>query len=207
VSGRGTPRGGYAGRVLRVDLTSRTTSEYPWGDEERRAFLGGKSMAAKILWDLLPAGTDPLGPDNVLVVSTGPLTGSGAPSTSRFNVSALSPLTGTVASSNCGGGFGTHLKKAGYDALVIVGAAEEPVWLELTEDGVIFHDGTGMWGERTGETQAILREIAGPGSSAMVIGPAGENLVRYAAIMSDERAAGRTGLGAVMGAKKTAASR
>ncbi len=100
------------------------SSEYPWTDDDRRRYLGGKIMAARILADTLADGTDPLGPENVVVISTGPLTGSGAPSTSRFNVSSLSPLTGIVAASNCGGPFGTYLKKAGLDALVITGAGE-----------------------------------------------------------------------------------
>jgi aldehyde:ferredoxin oxidoreductase len=191
------------GRVLRVDLTTRTVADYPWSDDERRATLGGKAMAARILLDTLAAGTDPLGPENVVVVSTSPLTGTGAPSTARFNVSALSPLTGVVGSSNCGGSFGTYLKKAGVDALVLVGASATPVWLEVAEGGkVAFRDAADVWGLGTGEAQTALREAVEKRSAALVIGPAGENLVRYACLTSDERAAGRTGLGAVFGAKK-----
>jgi aldehyde:ferredoxin oxidoreductase len=194
-------RGGYAGRVLEVDLAARTVSDYPWTDQDRRATLGGKTMAARILYDLLEPGTDPLGADNALVVSTGPLTGTGAPSTSRFNVSALSPLTGLVASSNCGGPFGTYLKKAGVDALVITGAAHTPVWLEISEDGATFHDAADVWGARTSEAQRALAASVGAKCGTLVIGPAGENRVRYAALFSGERAAGRAGLGAVFGAK------
>lgn len=195
-------RGGWMGRVLRVDLTSRDVADYPWSDEDRVAWLGGKAMAARILADLLPAGADPLGPDNVVVISTGPLTGTGAPSTARFNVSALSPLTGLVASSNCGGPFGTHLKRAGYDALILVGQASEPVWLEVSESGVSFHDAAGVWGMRTSEAQAALVAAVGSRAGTLVIGPAGENLVRYACAVSGERAAGRAGMGAVLGAKR-----
>ncbi len=189
--------GGYMGQVLKIDLTTRETSEFPWTDEEREMYLGGKIMAAKILYDSLEPGTDPVSPDNVMVVSTGPLTGTGAPSSSRFNVSALSPLTGIVASSNCGGTFGMNLKRTGYDALVIVGKSEEPVWLEMTDDGVEFHDASDLWGKNTLETEEALGDRKGK----LVIGPAGENLVKYAAILSGDRAAGRAGMGAVMGSK------
>ncbi|MDO8915112.1 MAG: aldehyde ferredoxin oxidoreductase family protein [Coriobacteriia bacterium] len=197
-----TSLGGYMGRVLRVDLTTREVSDYPWTDGDRRATLGGKVMAARILLDTLSADADPFGPDNAVVVSTGPLTGSGAPSTARFNVSALSPLTGTVGSSNCGGPFGTYLKKAGVDALVITGAADAPVWLEIGEGGVVtFHDAADTWGLTTTAAQEALVAATGARAAALVIGPAGENRVRYACLLSGDRAAGRTGLGAVFGSK------
>ncbi|KKM09372.1 aldehyde:ferredoxin oxidoreductase [Clostridiales bacterium PH28_bin88] len=185
------------GRVLKVDLSKKETSEYPWSDRDRELYLGGKIMAARILYDNVGTGTDPLLPDNFLVVSTGPLTGTGAPCSSRFNISALSPLTGFIASSNCGGNFGIYLKKAGYDGLVITGKSEEPTWIEITERDVVFHDAKNLWGKTTGETQQGLGDKCGK----IVIGPAGENLVRYASIFSEERAAGRAGVGAVMGSK------
>ena len=106
-----TQLGGYAGKVLQVDLTTREVSEYPWTDADRALYIGGKIMAAKILYDHIQSNTEPLSAENLLVVSTGPLSGTGAPSSSRFNVSALSPLTGLCASSNCGGTFGLSLKK------------------------------------------------------------------------------------------------
>ena len=196
-----TKLGGYAGRVLAVDLTTRSVQEYPWTDDQRRLYLGGKVMAARILADTLAAETDPLGPENVIVVSTGPLTGTGAPSTARFNVSALSPLTGLVASSNCGGPFGTYLKKAGLDAIVITGRAAAPTHLEIADGEVTFADAGDLWGMRTSEVQEALSSRIQGRSAALVIGPAGENLVRYAALFSAERAAGRAGLGAVFGSK------
>jgi aldehyde:ferredoxin oxidoreductase len=197
-----TALGGYMGRVLRVDLTTREVSEHPWTDDDRRATLGGKAMAARILTDLLPAGVDPLGPDNVVVISTGPLTGTGGPSTSRFNVSALSPLTGTLGTSNCGGPFGVYLKKAGVDALVITGAAAEPVWLEIGDGATVaFHDAAGVWGTTTTAAQEALTGAVSERAAALVIGPAGENRVKFACLISGERAAGRTGMGAVFGAK------
>jgi len=188
---------GYAGCVLTVDLTSRQVSTYPWTDRDRELYLGGKVMAAKIMYDTVGPEVEPFSPDNPLVVTTGPLTGTGAPSSSRFNISTLSPLTNLLASSNCGGNFGFHLKKAGFDGIVITGKSSEPVWIEIDEGEVVFHDARELWGKTTGETQEALPKNAGK----MVIGPAGENLVLYASIVSQERVAGRAGVGAVMGSK------
>ena len=188
---------GYMGRMLQIDLSARQVSEYPVTDEQRERYLGGKVLAARILADLITGPIDPFGPENVVVITTGPLTGTGAPMATRFNVSTISPLTGLLASSNCGGSFGLHLKKAGYDGLVITGRAEAPVWLEITEDGVRFHDASHLWGMTTGETQAALPPRAGK----LVIGPAGENRVRFAGLASDDRMAARAGGGAVFGSK------
>ena len=171
----GTRLGGYAGKVLTVDLSSRKVGEYPWTDGDRALYLGGKIMAAKILYDTVRPGTDGLAPENPLVVSTGPLSATGAPSSSRFNVSAISPLTNICASSNCGGNFGLSLKRAGYDALVITGKSETPVWIEIKGEEVLFHDASDLWGKLTGEAQELLGK-----DGKIVIGPAGENLVRYA---------------------------
>ena len=196
-----TMLGGYTGKVLKIDLTQKVFSEYPWSDEERVLYLGGKIMAAKILYDNIKPGTDGFSPENMLVVSTGPLSGTAAPASSRFNMSAISPLTGLCASSNCGGNFGLHLKRAGYDALVITGKSETPVWIEITEDTVLFHDATPLMGKTTSETQEALEGKVGK----LVIGPAGEHLVRYAGVFSEERTAGRAGMGAVMGSKNVKA--
>ena len=125
--------GGYIGKILKINLTSGETSEYPWTDDDRRLYIGGKIMAAKILYDNMEKGTNPLGEDNMLVITTGPFTGAGAPSSSRFNISTLSPLTGFIASSNCGGNFGLNLKKSGYDALIIIGRSKERVFLFETQ--------------------------------------------------------------------------
>ncbi|MFZ5353052.1 MAG: aldehyde ferredoxin oxidoreductase family protein [Bacillota bacterium] len=192
-----TSLGGYMGKVLKLNLTTREVSEYPWTDEDRGKYLGGKIMAAKILYDSIKEKIDPLSPENMLVITTGPLTGTGAPSSSRFNISTLSPLTNFIASSNCGGNFGIFLKKAGYDALIITGKAEEPVWVEIVEDQVSFHSAAELWGMKTGEVQ----EHIGGKNGKIVIGPAGENMVLFASIFSEERAAGRAGVGAVMGSK------
>lgn len=185
------------GKVLKIDLTTREISEYPWTDEQRELYLGGKIMAAKILYDNIKNRIDPLSPENMLVITTGPVTGTGVPSSSRFNISTLSPQTGFIASSNCGGTFGMFLKKAGYDGLILTGKSEDKILIEIIDDKVSFKDASDLWGNTTGKTQ----ELIGGRNGKIVIGPAGENLVKYASIFSDERAAGRAGVGAVMGSK------
>ena len=193
---------GYMGSVIMVDLTAETVSEYPWSDEERELYLGGKIMAARILCDHLTGKEQAFSEENWMVISTGPLTGTGAPSSARFNVSALSPQTGILASSNCGGSFGFHLKKAGFDALILKGKCSAHKWLEINEDQITFHDAQALWGMKTSECQeALAAHIGKQKFGKLCIGPAGENLVKYAGIISDERAAGRTGLGAVLGWK------
>lgn len=192
-----TKYGAYCGKVIKIDLTSKTWEEYPVNDEDRRLFLGGKILAARILNDFVTGPIDPFGEENVIVITSGPLNGTGCPSSSRFNVSTISPLTGILTSSNCGGGFAIAMKRAGYDALIITGKSENFVYLDVTAKGVEFKDAEPLRGMLTADTQAA---IGGRGSK-LVIGPAGENLVRYACAVSDDRAAGRGGVGAVMGSK------
>ena len=202
-----TRYGGYMGKVLLLDLSTRRTENYVWTDRDREKYIGGKGMASKILYDNLTGKETPFGEDNLIVVTTGPLTGTGAPSSNRFNISSLSPLTGITASSNCGGNFGHYLKKAGLDALVIRGRSESPCWIEVRSGEIVFHDAAALWGLRAGETQRELQKAldAAHGGAQRcgmaVIGPAGENRVRYASVISGERAAGRAGIGAVFGSK------
>ncbi len=202
-----TVYGGYMGKVMQIDLSTQKATEYPWSDKERSLFIGGKTMAAKILNDLFTGKEEPLSEENVVVISTGPLTGTGAPSSSRFNLSTLSPQTGFLCSSNCGGSFGYYLKKAGLDALVIRGKCKERTWLEIANDRFIFHNADDLWGLRVTDTQNKLAEKLDAARGCRVhfgrvcIGPAGENGVLYAAVASQERAAGRTGVGAVFGSK------
>ncbi len=198
--------GGYMGRVLMIDLNSQSVSDHPWTDKERERYVGGKIMAAKILYDHLKGNETAYSEDNWIVISTGPMTGTGAPSSARFNISGISPQTGILASSNCGGSFGIHLKKAGYDAIIIKGRSEKTVWLEINESGVQFHSAQGLWGLNISACQQKLHElISGKKFGQICIGPAGENLVCYAGLFSDERAAGRTGLGAALGWKNVKA--
>ena len=193
---------GYMGKVMLVDLTTETVTEYPWSDEQRELYLGGKIMAARILCDHLTGKETAFSEENWVVISTGPLTGTGAPSSARFNISALSPQTGILASSNCGGSFGFHLKKAGYDALILKGKCRNHRWLEISDEQFRFHDAADLWGTKTRDCQEQLCRLTGKKKlGRLCIGPAGENLVKYASIVSDERSAGRTGLGAVLGWK------
>ena len=193
------------GKVLKIDLTSRQVSEYPFSDEDRELYIGGKTMAAKILGDHLTGKEKAFSEDNLLVVTTGPMTGSGAPSSSRFNISTLSPQTGYITSSNCGGHFGYYLKKAGLDALILTGRCDKPTWIEIQNEKVIFHDAGDIWGMKTGETQKALDDKLRMKNGRVrkngkiCIGPAGENLVLYSCIVSNERVSGRGGTGAVMG--------
>lgn len=188
--------GGYTGLYLEIDLTEGTTRRYPVPDEWYRTLVGGKGFGSRIVTDTTEAGVDPLEPGNTLVINTGPFTGSGAPCSSRFNVSTKSPLTGGIASSSCGGSFGHHLKRAGFDGLVILGRSPKPVRLHLENGKAEIADASGLWGLDTEQVQEKL-----PGDAAAVIGPAGENGVFFASIIHGDRAAGRCGVGAVMGSK------
>lgn len=186
----------YMGRILEVDLTSSAIGEYPLSDRDRELFVGGKYIATKILWDELKPGTDPLSPDNILVVMTSPLNATGAPSSSRYDISSKSPATGLIGHSNSGGSFGIRLKRAGFDGIVVRGRAEKPVFLEINNGKAEIRSAENMWGMDTTAAQ----EAMGDGGT-MAIGPAGENMVPYAAVVSQERCHGRTGMGAVMGSK------
>lgn len=203
--------GGYMGRVLQINLSTGDVTDYPWTDKDRELYIGGKTMAAKILYDTLTGRENAYSEENPLIISTGPLTGTGAPSSSRFNISSLSPQTGFISSSNCGGTFGYHLKRAGIDALIITGRREERTWIEMDNGSVTFHNADDLWGTRVTECQRLLAEKMSSKRGCdikfgkLCIGPAGENLVRYSAVISDERAAGRTGMGAVLGWKNVKA--
>ena len=203
------------GKVLRVDLTAKTLKEESIPEGVARKYLGGKGYAVYMLYQYLkeyeaegvsPADIDPLGPENVLIFATGPGTGvAGFPSSGRYHVMALkSPLTGSIGSANSGGEWGPFLKFAGFDAIIIEGASEKPVYLAIVNGSAEIRDASDLWGKSVLDTTRILkRRVGGINTSVACIGPAGENLVYMACIMNDEhRAAGRTGLGAVMGSKK-----
>ncbi|MCK4471568.1 MAG: aldehyde ferredoxin oxidoreductase family protein, partial [Anaerolineae bacterium] len=166
-------------------------------------FVGGSGLAARYVYDMVDGDTDPLGPENPLVFMTGPLVGTAMPSAGRCSVCALSPLTHIWGESNTGGFFGPELHFAGYDGVIITGQAEKPVWLSIVEGRPELHDAADLWGCDSYVTQERVREALGePKARVACIGPAGENLVKMAAVMNDHgRAAGRTGMGAVMGSK------
>lgn len=191
---------GYGGRILEVDLGSRTFAFKPLDEEIARLYIGGKGYGTRLLYDLTEAGVDPLGPGNPLIFATGPLNGSVAPQSNRFAVVCKSPLTGGIGNAACGGSFAYGLKRAGIDILICTNRSPTPVRLDINGDRneVLFLDANDLWGKGTYETQ---KRLVGRKYNA-VIGPAGENLVLYAGIVSNERIAGRTGVGAVMGSKR-----
>ena len=194
---------GWTGKFLRVNLTKTKASADQFSAGIAKNFLGGRGFAVKILWDELNPWIDPLGPDNKLVVATGPLTGFALPSSGKMIVAAKSPLTGGYGDGNVGTQAALQIRRAGYDALIVEGSASKPVVVLVRDDDVEFLDGKDLWGLNSFETEKRLRDSYGQVAGIICIGPAGENLVRFANIVSQEgRAGGRPGMGAVMGSKK-----
>lgn len=193
----------YMGSVLRVDLTKGTVTTEGVPEDLAARYIGGRGLATKMFADEVDAKVDPLSPENKLFVATGPLTNTTAPTGGRYMVVTKSPLTGLIASSNSGGYFGARMKKAGYDIIVFEGKSPKPVYLKVSEEGVELKDAAGLWGKRVWETTDLLMAEHGrKNASVACIGPAGENLSLIAGVMNDKhRAAGRSGVGAVMGSK------
>jgi aldehyde:ferredoxin oxidoreductase len=192
---------GWNYKILDIDLSAKTITEQPLDEGIARHFLGGRGLGVRLLWDLVGPDVEPLSPENVLIFSTGPLTASGSQTSNRFNVSAKSPLTGGVLHANSGGWWGMQLKRTGYDALIVRGKADEPVWIEITTDGATIKDAAHLWGKGVFETTELLGQDNNK-RNVLCIGPAGEYLSLMAAIMNDrERALARGGPGAVMGSK------
>ncbi len=193
---------GFIGQILRIDLTGRKITTEPLPEREARMFLGGNGLATWYLFNEVPAGADPLGPENKLIFMTGPLTGTMSPSSGRFSAVAKSPQTGLWGSANSGGRFGLDLKRAGFDGVIFEGASEELLTLVIRDGDAMLTEAGHLRGLGVSETTRILKEEHGKKMNVACIGQAGENLVKYAAIMNDtHRALGRCGLGAVMGAK------
>ena len=194
---------GFMGKLLAVDLTSGKISTLPLNEGYARQFVGGAGLACRYLYDRIDRDTDPLGPENPLLFMTGPLVGTRAPLCGRYVVCARSPQTGLWGEANSGGRFGPHLRFAGYDGILLMGKAAYPVYLSVWNGRAELHDARDIWGKDSYETQsAVTEELDVDHLSVACIGPAGENLVKYAAVMNDHgRAAGRTGMGTVMGSK------
>lgn len=195
--------GSFHNKILRVNLTDGTTRVEEPGAVYFRRYLGGWNVIADVLLKEVPVGADPLGPENKLVFAPGVLTGLAVSGVSRNAVGAKSPLTGGFGAAEVGGNWGAQLKRAGFDALIVEGAAEKPVYLWIKDGEVEIRDATHLWGQLTKETQTAIREELGDRRAEVaMIGPGGEKLARYACIMNGTKdAAGRTGLGAVMGSK------
>jgi len=195
--------GGWTGKLLRVNLAAGTSRVEAIPEAWQRDYIGGRGLAARYLWEELDPRVDPLSPENVLIFATGPLTGTSAPTGARYMVVTKGPLTGAITTSNSGGHWGPALKFAGYDLLLVEGRAPKPVYLFIADDRVEIRDAAPYWGRTTAETEDGLRaELGRPDLRVCGIGPAGERLVRFACVINDKhRAAGRSGVGAVMGSK------
>lgn len=194
--------GGYTGKVLRVNLSDQTSVEEDLSSQVAKDFIGGAGFGIKYLFDEVPANADPLGPDNKLIFASGPFSGTNVPCASRMAVTAKSPLTGAVGMALSGGHFPVELKFAGYDALIIEGQSEKPVYISIKDKKVQFKSAKNLWGLKTTDTQQIIKnDLKDQNFRVACIGPAGENQIKIASIINEWRAVGRKGLGAVMGSK------
>ncbi|MFC2009387.1 aldehyde ferredoxin oxidoreductase family protein [Chloroflexota bacterium] len=193
---------GLWGKILRVNLTDSEITEEDIPEEWAIKFYGGRGLAVRYLIEEVPKGADPLGPDNKLIMMTGPLTGTPSPSAGRYTAVSKSPLTGIFGMANAGGYWAASFKGNGFDGIILEGASPNPVYLFIDEGDYELKDAEHLWGKNVSETTEILHEEEGEDFEVACIGTAGENLVKYAAIMNNEtRAAGRCGMGAVMGSK------
>ncbi|HHV78563.1 MAG TPA: aldehyde ferredoxin oxidoreductase family protein [Firmicutes bacterium] len=196
---------GYAGRLLRVNLSDRKIEIESLDEGTARKYIGGSGLAGYFLVNETGVETDPLGPENLLIMMAGPLTGTRVPTSGRHAIVAKSPLTGIWGESDVGGTWGATLKRAGFDGIIVSGISDTPVYLLIDEDGTQILDARELWGKDTYETDKAIKHLHGEKAVTACIGQAGERLVKFAAVMTDgkdARAAGRCGMGAVMGSKK-----
>ncbi|MFA4640355.1 aldehyde ferredoxin oxidoreductase [Pyrococcus kukulkanii] len=194
---------GYWGKILRVNLSDGTIKEEKFDESFAKKWLGTRGFGIYYLLKEMDPKVDPFSPENKLIFATGPLTGTSAPTGGRYMVITKSPLTGYIAMANSGGYFGAELKFAGWDAIIVEGKADHPVYIYINEESVEIRDASHLWGKLVSETEEKLKEEVGDKNVQIAsIGPAGENKVRFAAVMNNgHRAAGRGGVGAVMGSK------
>ncbi|MCK5202616.1 MAG: aldehyde ferredoxin oxidoreductase, partial [Desulfobacterales bacterium] len=194
---------GWMGKILRVNLSDGGINEEALDPQVARDFIGGRGLAIYYMLKEVDPNCDALGKENKLIMTTGPLTGTKAPTGGRYMVTTKSPLTNAITCSNSGGNFPTELKRSGYDAIIVEGRAAEPVYLWIDDGKAELRPAGHLWGKNTHETDDAIRAETDNKTKTAVIGPAGEKLVLFASIMNDrDRAAGRAGVGAVMGAKK-----
>jgi len=194
---------GWNGKILRIDLTNNKSTIQIYDSNFALTYMGGRGFTTKILWDELAPGIDPLSPQNKLIVAAGPLTGLPGPSLGKLVVAAKSPLTGGYGDGNLGTMAAVHMRKAGLDAVIIEGKAQKPIYIYVEDEKGYILSADGIWGETTFETEKRLKKAHGKNVGVLTIGPSGENMVKYATVVSQEgRAGGRPGMGAVMGSKK-----
>jgi aldehyde:ferredoxin oxidoreductase len=193
---------GYAGNILEVDLSTGRATKTPLPEDLARDYIGGRGFVARLLWDRIRRGTEPFGPENLLIVATGPMSGHLVPASGKTHFGTKSPATGGYADSNMGGHFGPALKYAGYDVLILSGQASKPSYLFVENETVELRPAEAYWGKGALIVEEEFKRELGDDFQIITIGPAGENLVRFACISHDfGRQAGRTGVGAVMGSK------
>lgn len=197
---------GYGGNILKIDLTTGTVTTEPTDPGLAERFLGGRGFGIYFLTTEMPKGADPMGPDNLLIFSPGPLSGTLVPGAGKLDIACKSPLTGGYASANIGGILTAEIKYAGYDAIILKGKSPKPVYVYIQDDKVEIRDAADLWGKGSLATEKVLKDRLGEEFQVATIGPGGENGVKYACITSDYgRQAGRGGIGTVMGAKNVKA--
>lgn len=195
-------KGGYTGKILRVNLTDQSVKTESISEELARNFIGGTGFGIKYLADEVPADVDPLGPNNKMIISVGPFCGTTIPCASRMAITTKSPLTGAVGMGLSGGYFPAEMRFAGYDIIIIEGQSEKPCYLWINKDNISFRSAEKLWGTRTFDCQQMIKdELRDQNIRVASIGPAGENLSPMACIINERRAVGRKGIGAVMGSK------
>ncbi|WP_313370354.1 aldehyde ferredoxin oxidoreductase N-terminal domain-containing protein, partial [Sedimentibacter sp.] len=193
---------GYTEKLIRVNLTDKSIKIEKLNMDYAKEYIGGRGLGSKYLYEEIDPEIDALSPENKLIFMTGPMTGTYATCAGRFNVVAKAPLTGTIGAANSGGYWGPELKFAGYDGIIFEGKSKELVYLHINDDIVELKSAAHLWGKNVFETTDTLLKENEEDAKIACIGPAGENLVLFAAVMNDkDRAAGRSGLGAVMGSK------
>jgi len=189
---------GYSNKFLDINLSSQQVKEFSVSEKDLKMYLGGKGLGMKLLYDRMKPGIDPLSPENTIALMMGAFMGTGAINSGRFDAVTKSPLTGIMVSSSCGGPFGMAYKTAGYCGLLISGKSEKPAYLDITSEEVLFKDASELWGMDTHQTQEALNQ---KNAGILAIGQAGENLVKFANVISGHRFLGRGGIGAVFGSK------
>ncbi|WXG40343.1 MAG: aldehyde ferredoxin oxidoreductase family protein [Candidatus Freyarchaeum deiterrae] len=197
--------GGYTGTNLLIDITNKSFKTIDWLEQKNDwlKLVGGRGFGAKIIGESTNADTNPLSPDSIITLNTGPLTGLPIPGAGRISMCAISPLTGIWADSSVGGSAGAEIKQSGYDSIIIKGRSKNPIYLYIHDEGVDFEKAKHLWGKGSYETETIIKDELNNDARVLTIGPAGENLVLFACITTDYgRQAGRTGMGTILGSKR-----